>query len=255
MTRALILFKPGLHYRKELFAAGLKTLGYTAVPSLGDPKPGDLLVIWNRTGESHSKAKQFEAAKASVLVVENGYLGKDWRGQQWFAMAHNHHNGAGSWHHGGPERWDGFGVELAPWRKPGGECVILAQRGIGEQHLRAPEGWLDLARTTTKGRIRRHPGTNKAVPLEADIGRASCVATWASGAAIKALMLGVPVFYGMPKWIGGSAARELSAFKKGPVCDDAARVAMFRRLAWAMWDAGEIESGVAFKTLLRENQT
>lgn len=251
MSRALILFKPGLHYRKDMFAEGLRTVGYKAVASIPDPRPGDLLVIWNRTGESHSRARQFEAAKAKVLVVENGYLGKEWRGEQWFAISHNHHNGAGTWPQGGPERWDSWGIELAPWRTKGKECVILAQRGIGEQHLRAPDGWLNLATSTTRGRIRRHPGTTKGVSLEDDLKHASSVATWASGAAIKALMMGVPVFFDMPKWVGAGAARRLAEFKKGPLCDDEARLAMFRRLAWAQWSASEIESGFAFKELLK----
>ena len=33
----------------------------------------------------------------------------------------------------------------------------------------------------------------------------SIMATWGSGAALKALMLGVPVFYDFPKWIGAPA--------------------------------------------------
>lgn len=251
MKRALILFKPGLHYRRDVFAAGLASVGYTPVDRLADPKPGDLLVIWNRTGEGHSMARRFEAVKAKVLVVENGYMGKNWLGQQWFAISHNHHNGAGTWSQGGPERWDSWRVPLAPWRIKGKECVILAQRGIGEQHLRAPDGWLNLAVSTTKGRIRRHPGTNAGVSLEDDLAHASSVATWASGAAIKALTMGVPVFYDFPKWIGAGAGRRMAEFKKGPVCDDEARLAVFRRLAWAQWNAAEIHRGFAFEELLK----
>jgi len=250
--RAFILFREALTYRREAFAAGLKALGYAPSFRVTDnPRPGDVLVIWNRMGEGHSRAREFEAAKAKVLVVENGYLGKEWRGEQSFAIAQGHHNGAGRWPDGGPERWDSRGVDLAPWREPGGECVILAQRGIGEPGLRAPDGWLNLAVSTTKGRIRRHPGTNKDGPtLEEDLARASSVATWSSGAAIKALMMGVPVFYGMQSWIGASAGRPLTRFKMGPLCDDAARLAMFRRLAWAQWSMSEVESGEAFRRLL-----
>lgn len=232
--------------------AGLRAVGYTPTDRMvANPSSKDLIVTWNRMGEGHSRAREFEAAKAKVLVVENGYLGKEWRGEQSFAIAHNHHNGAGRWPNGGPERWDSWGVNLAPWRKPGGECVILAQRGIGEPGLRAPDGWLNLAVSTTKGRIRRHPGTNKDGPtLEEDLARASSVATWSSGAAIKALMMGVPVFYGMQSWIGALACHSLGEFKKGPLRRDDMRLAMFRRLAWAQWSMSEVESGEAFRRLL-----
>lgn len=252
MNRAIILFKPGLHYRSEVFAAGLRVAGYEPLSQVPSTiKPGDVLITWNRMGEGHSRARDFEAAGAKVLVVENGFLGKDFRDEQWFAMARNHHNGVGMWHVGGPERWDSWGIELEPWRKPGGECVILAQRGIGEQHLRAPDGWLQLAVSTTKGRIRRHPGTDKkAISLEMDLARASSVATWSSGAALKALVVGIPVFYGLPKWIGAKAGRPLAEFKSGPICNDEKRLAMFQRLAWAQWSLTEIENGSAFKAVL-----
>jgi hypothetical protein len=251
-SRATILFREGLTYRREAFAAGLKLAGYAPSFRVTDnPRPGDVLVIWNRTGEGHSRAREFEAAKAKVLVVENGYLGKEWRGEQWFAMARNHHNGAGSWPVNGPERWDDLHVDLAPWREPGSECVILAQRGIGEQHMRAPDGWLNDAVRTTRGRVRRHPGTDpKATPLEHDLRLASSVATWSSGAAIKALILGIPVFYGFPKWIGALAARPLTEFKRGPIRDDTLRLTMLRRLIWAQRSMTEVENGSAFKALL-----
>jgi hypothetical protein len=252
VNRALILFRQGLHYRRDAFAAGLEAAGYRPVAQLPNPKPGDVLVIWNRMGEGHSRARMFEAAKAKVLVVENGYLGKEFRGEQWFAMARNHHNGAGYWPRGmGPERWDSWGIQLAPWREPEGECVILAQRGIGEPGLRAPDGWLNLAVSTTKGRIRRHPGTNKDGPsLEEDLRNASSVATWSSGAALKALVMGIPVFYGMPRWIGAGASARLDRFGHFSLVDDRSRLAMFRQLAWAQWSMTEIENGSAFKAVL-----
>ncbi len=262
MNRATILFREGLHYRIDAFAAGLKALGYeTATKVTRNAAPGDVLVIWNRMGEGHSRAREYEAVGAKVLVVENGYLGKDFRGEQWFAMSLGHHNGAGKWPGtgvggagrpvGGPERWDSWGVDLAPWRKPGGECVVLAQRGIGEPGLRSPGDWTPMALAATRGRIRRHPGVDGVgISLETDLVKASMVATWSSGAALKALVMGIPVFYGMPRWIGAPAARPLATFREGPLRDDETRLAMFRRLAWAMASMSEIESGEAFKRIL-----
>lgn len=250
MTRAACHFDHNSEHRRALFEPGLRAAGFDVTRTIANPAKGDVLVVWNRTGSSHTIARQFEGVGGRVVVCENAYMGAHWMGEKWCAMALYHHNGAGKWSNGGPERWDSWGITLAPWRKPGGECVILAQRGIGEQGLRAPDGWLNLAVSTTRGRIRRHPGLNKALSLEEDLHRASSVATWSSGAAIKALMLGVPAFYGMPHWIGSPCSQLLSGFKAGPICNDELRLKMFRRLAWAQWSSTEIMDGTAFKSLL-----
>jgi hypothetical protein len=89
------------------------------------------------------------------------------------------------------------------------------------------------------------------VSLEHDLRSASRVITWASSAALCAIKMGVPVFYEMPKWIGAEAARPLSEFGRLPNRDDASRLRMFRRMAWALWERSEIESGEAFAHLLK----
>jgi hypothetical protein len=66
----------------------------------------------------------------------------------------------------------------------------------------------------------------------------SVAVTWGSGAAIKALMMGVSVISEMPRWIGWQDNTE------------AGRLGMFRALAWAQWELHEIESGEAFAHLL-----
>lgn len=248
MSRAqlMLLQQPRKHREAEAFAAGLQACGFTVSAAITDPRPGDVLVVWNRMGAHHVQARRFEAAGAQVLVTENGYLGADWRGSRWFALAHNHHNGRGRWPDGGAERWDGWGVDLAPMRTMGGEGVVLAQRGIGEQDLRAPDGWAAQVARQRGMRIRRHPGTGPCVPLDEDLAHASVVATWSSGAAIRALLMGVHVLYGMPGWIAASAATPFG--QKLDASDR--RLAMFRRLAWAMWREGEIASGEAFRMVL-----
>ena len=42
-----------------------------------DIKPDDILIIWNRYGKNDEYARQFEAAGATVLIAENGYIGSD----------------------------------------------------------------------------------------------------------------------------------------------------------------------------------
>jgi hypothetical protein len=75
--------------------------------------------------------------------------------------------------------------------------------------------------------------------------------TWGSGAAIKALAMGVPVFYDFPCWIGGPSAMPiLGCDPDKPLKDDKRRLAAFESIAYAMWRGSEIESGQAFATLL-----
>jgi hypothetical protein len=79
---------------------------------------------------------------------------------------------------------------------------------------------------------------NRAKPLEDDLARCGKVITWGSGAAVKALLWGIPVVSEMPHWIADQQNT------------DESRLAMFRRLAWAQWRLSEIESGEAFACLL-----
>lgn len=251
--KAVCRVKPSLEYRHESFRAGLKAAGYTVVDNIATPGPGDVLVIWNRMSAGHEEAKRFERAGARVVVAENGYMGKKWRNTEWFAMSLGHHNGAGNWQNRGPERWDGWNIKLHDWRRDGNEIVLLPQRGIGEPGVAMPSSWPNDVRKVigNKCRIRPHPGEKgKAIPLEDDLRSAKCVIVWASGAGIKALAMGIPVFYSFPKWIAGPACRPLSDWKHGPLYDDAARLEMFRRMAWAMWSMEEIQAGEAFKSLL-----
>lgn len=84
--------------------------------------------------------------------------------------------------------------------------------------------------------------------LQDDLANAWAVATWGSGAALKALLMGVPVFHAFPQWIGKAAARPFRCPIEEPFLDD--RLPMFRRLAWAIWSADEIARGEPFRCLL-----
>jgi hypothetical protein len=105
-------------------------------------------------------------------------------------------------------------------------------------------------RTKRPIRLRRHPGHAKTEPYD-DLRNAHAAVTWGSGAAIKALAFGVPVFHAFPRWIGAPSALSLDGSDlEAPLCDDDARLAMFRRLAWAQWPMADIVSGEAFSWLL-----
>ena len=186
-----------------------------------------------------------------MLVAENGYFGKVWQDRKWFALAWDHHSGAGQWPDKGPQRWGSWNVPLAPWRHRNGPPLVFQQRGIGEPGHGSPPRWAERTAERIGGRVRKHPGAHPpAVPLHTDLEHASCVATWHSSAALHALIAGVPVWYDYPHWIGAGAAKHMSKWGEAPATDDAARVKTLERMAWAMWDASEIESGKAFEELL-----
>jgi hypothetical protein len=251
------MLRHSLHYRRESFSAGLKNAGFEVVDHLATPRPGDLLLVWNLYGGYYEQAQFFKSCGATVVVTENGWLGKNWLGKDWFSLSLNHHVGAGDWNHEGPQRWDSFGVALQPWRQGKGETIVLGQRGIGERGYASPNRWAERTRAQLGcGRIREHPGNvahGATTPtLERDLSKATDVVTWASGAALLALMMGIPVWCALPQWIGASAGLPLSEFSPGNgKRDDAARLEMFRRMAWAMWTLEEIRTGEPFLRLLR----
>lgn len=247
----LIRHQPG--YRRDAFVAGLEAFGYQV--NEREQGDSDLLLIWNRYGYNDDLARAYEQRGAPVLVAENGYLGREWQGRHWYALARGSHNGAGRWRSYGVGRWASMGQKLSPWRGGGSEVVILAQRGIGQRGVAQPAGWPEQALRAlqakgVRARVRYHPGENKpAIELEHDLRDASAVVTWGSGAALKALLLGIPVFHGLPNWIGAKAARPFAVPLGEPFTG--ARETMFGELAWAQWHIGELTSGEAFRNLLQ----
>lgn len=246
MRRALCLLRESPHYRRQCFVEGLQTAGFRVADAPFDPEPDDCVLLWNRYGKNDATARRFDAVGAAVLVAENAYV----RRKDWYSLSRDHHAGAGRWCVRGPERWASFGVELQPWRAAG-ETVILGQRCIGERGIASPMGWELGVKRAYGGRIRPHPGKHgNPPPLEQDLAKAGAAITWASSAALTALILGIPVFHGLPTWIGAPAARPVTELAAGPLRDDAARLAAFERLAWAMAPLDEIRSGEAIVRLL-----
>jgi len=244
--KALCLLRADIAYRRSAFCNGLEACGFEVVPAIPKPTAADALLIWNRYGDFDVIARQFEHVGATVFVAENGWLGKQWHDKQWYTLCIGHHCGAGRWNYRGDWRWDSWGVSMSPWRTEG-ERVILAQRGIGESGIASPKDWAEKIRGEFGGRIRPHPGDNPrktAVPLDEDLKDAGEVLTWTSGAALRALLLGIPVRCAFERWIGRSAASDLRGSLNR---DDSARLNMFRRLAWSMWTLPEIENGDAFR--------
>lgn len=250
--RALNLLRPSLHYRREAFDAGLRAAGFDVVERIDRPGPDDLVITWNAYAGFGEIGRRFEQCGAQWLVAENGCLSKTWAGGEWFSLALGGiAAGGGAFPEGGPERWDSWGVELAPYRTGGDETVIFGQRSIGAPGVASPYKWAENTQRRVGGRIRQHPGNAApTVALADDLKRASECFTWNSGAALHALLLGVPVWSEGP-WIGASAARPLSQWGKAePNRDEAARLEMFRRLAWAQWTLDEIRTGEPIRRLV-----
>lgn len=223
--------------RLHAFTAGLEAVGCRVEIGLTwTPSAGDVMVSWNRIGDSDLAARAFEAKGLPVLIAENAAWGNDFAGRRWYSIARNYHNSAGRFPLGDGSRWDRLGAHLAPWREwtEARETVILPQRGIGPPGVAMPRGW-EVGRP---GRVRPHPGMKPVISLEEDLRRCGKVITWGSGAAVKALMIGIPVESHMPGWIGEQDNT------------DEGRLEMFRRMAWAQFTLDEIAGGLPFRRLL-----
>ncbi len=242
------------HYRRDAFVLGLQRLGYRVTDKPWQPRgPGDILVTWNRHGWFNDVALQYEREGLKIIVAENGYLGKDATGHQLYALARTHHNGAGQWVEGTEDRWSSLGFELKPWREGGEHILLLPQRGIGAPGVAMPRPWLaDVTRrlkavTQRPIKVRPHPGAVRSQPYD-DLKGAWAAVIWGSGAGLKSMIAGVPVFHDMPNWIGAPAATFGVENIENPKMGD--RLPTFRRVAHAQWTVAEIASGEPFKRLL-----
>lgn len=257
-------FDDGRHIAIE---QGLKAAGFTVVHGDGAPRsPDDVLITWTvHKGAKEAAARRFEASGGPrggggrVIVAEEAYIRHvPGVAEQFFALSLHDHNGAGSFHVGNGERWDGWNIPLKPWRTSGEHIVVREQRGIGSTLMASPPNWhLDAVRrlrdlTQRKVVVRTHPKTLKRkgryTPPESVLAGAWCVVTWASALGVKALLEGIPVIACAPHWIcEGAAGRTLEQVNDPPMPE---RLPAFRRLAWAQWSMAEIRSGEAFKHLL-----
>jgi hypothetical protein len=257
MPLAYNLTRREMHYRHEVFSAGLKTAGYkveSLPPAKG--KPGDVLLIWNRYGQYHDIAKNFERGGGTVIVAENGYLGADETGNQLYALAIGGHNGSGQLAVGGTERFAALNIELKPWREDGGHILVCPNRSFGRPDMIMPATWAAdvrkrLAKFTHREiRVRPHPGNEKPKkPLADDLANAWAVVVWASSAGVQALVAGIPVVCESPYWICKHAAIPMDEIEAPGAKPD--RMSALNRLAWAQFSLAEIKSGEAFGHLLR----
>lgn len=262
MKIAYCCVKPSVEARFESFCTGLAAAGYRVVTA--EPRQpaqvGDVLVTWNKKGPWEAVADRFERQGGTVIVAENGYLGKDESGHQYYAIARHGHNGSGEWVSGGGERFERLGVDLKPWRASGSHILVCPNRFIGPKAFLMPQDWVERTvaelqlLTDRPIRVRPHPGHWKRLKQHPDIGLATDMAgafacvIWASSAGVKALMWGIPVICTAPWWICKQAAgSKLSEINSPPMPD---RLPAFERMSWAQWTMKEIEAGIPFCHLL-----
>lgn len=261
MRRAYCLIRNQPHYRIDAFSKGLEKSGYYVIRNHPvSCKPGDLLLIWNRYGINEVIADKWSREGGIVIVCENGYIGTDSQSRQYYAIALNGHNGSGNWHVGSDDRWQNLNVPINPWRESGSHILICAQRGIGSKTMASPPGWEKemakrLSRITRREiKIRRHPQTKDApvLPLSHDLENAWATVVWSSTAAVKSLLAGIPVFYDAPHMIvSGAACNDITQIEIPKMGD---RIPALQRMAWAQWSIEEIEMGLPFSYLLK-NET
>lgn len=258
MKRAYCLIRAEPVYRREAFINGLRARGFevtTGRPPAG-PAHNDVLLIWNRYGEMHDLASQFEAAGGQVIVAENGFLGVDRRDRRIYAIADGAHNGAGFWHVGSEDRFSALKVSLAPWRKAGTHVLIAPNREFGMPGMIQPnmfaEHMVRQLQTVTKRpiKVRPHPGNNPPkIPLAADLVDCWAVVIWSSSVGVESLVNGIPVFCMAPHWIArGSTFQNLKMIDNPPL-ETVDREKSMRALAWAQWTVDEIAAGVPFAHL------
>ena len=244
------------HYRRAAFDAGLRRIGYTLVSDGAPRDTRDLLVIWNRQGEFERRATLWESQGGTVIVCENGYLGRDAEDRQFYAISRGGHNGSGWFPDSAEDRFAMLGIDLAPWRSGGDYVLVCGQRGIGSRLMASPPAWdtktaVALKRADIKVRVRPHPGRYPpATTLDADLAGASSCVIWSSASGVKALTLGIPVAYTAPHWICAEAAGNRLDGVNKPLRDDDKRLAAMRHMASGQWAVAEIESGEPFARIM-----
>jgi len=244
MKTAYLNLRHGVPERRAAWRNGLERCGFNvidvdAAESLRPKRDSDIFVSWNRHVDGGRAADRFAASGCKVLITENATWGNGFAGGHWYTVCRDYHNVSGGFPIGDGSRWDALGVELAPFRRPMGQPVVLASRGIGPIPHRQPFGWPEMAARKYGARVRPHPGKHGTLEgLRVDLIDASSVITWGSGAAVLALMWGLRVESHLRNWIGEQDNTETG------------RLAMFRRLAWAQWRLDEIATGEPIARLL-----
>lgn len=249
MPTALNLLRNGATYMPQAFTDGLQAYGFKVVRQLRDPSPGDLLLIWNRYGDYENVARRYESVGGTVVVVENGYYGRDEKGHRKYALSIGQH------HKGGAKVRDMWVHNFE--RRKGKHLLICAQRGIGSASMASPNDWhSDLAArlesmTKREVRVRKHPGKDApSFPLSYDLDNCHACFIWSSACGVEALVRGVPVVYAAPHWIAQDSATHISAMRDVESIPHLDSEPGLNKAFSNQWTLKQIQTGEAFAALL-----
>lgn len=248
------------HYRHDAFDAGLLRMGYRLEKSGKPASREDLLILWNRQGAEEQRANDWEALGGTVLVCENGYIGKDAGGLQFYAISVHGHNGSGWFPVGEEDRFTPLNIALRPWVENTGHILVCGQRGIGSRLMASPPSWEDKTARTLKAmgqdkiKIRRHPGNYKPeTTLDEDLIGARLCVVWSSASGVKALTLGIPMVYAAPHWICEEAGTKFQhADIATPTRSDESRQRALHRMSHGQWAVEEIQNGEPFARIMAQ---
>jgi hypothetical protein len=254
--------------RHRSFKKGLSAIGYTVVEGWDGQgfDTDDLVLGWSAYGPTYSAMCAAEAMNARALVFEEAYI-RQIAGQQYFAVGLGGHNGSGKLVAGDDSRWQGWGLQMDPWRStPTDHVLVCGQRGFGYNSMAMPDEWprevlSQLRRLTDKPLwFRPHPKRRSnerygaydkvldyTAPLFDHLHSAAACVVWTSNCATTALLSGVPVVYCGPHIVTQRACTPMGEFAVRRVGD---RERAFRDLSWAQWSVSELESGEAFRRVL-----
>jgi hypothetical protein len=274
--KAYCLIREAPWYRRAAFVDGLRAVGHEVLVRQPDKLDRDTAVImWNRYASNHDLACRVEAAGGTVIIAENGYIGRGGgtpkfdvhpggpQPHHYYAIAPRFHNDSMTVPSLGPapssERLRALQIELKPWRSFTGPGYILVcpNRSFGIPGRVMPVDWAEnRARKLRKRwpgvevRVRAHPGNNAPKrTLADDLAGARAVYVWSSSCGVHALAEGIPVVCDAPYWILKGAAMASDGALE---CDEYPdRQPHFERLACAQYSCEEIERGTPFSHLLR----
>jgi hypothetical protein len=262
-------------YPGRFLAAGLDKLNQKWVKSYPTfTHPGDILVIWTPWKKTIRWAASHRHRRAGglVLVMENGSIPVI-KGERFWQLAWDGHNGSGTHRTGGPERWHDWGLDITPWRTDGDHILICAQRGVrdNDPEITHPSDWPDRVIRKIRGYTNRpilyrpHPGAPRKPclprrdwagltvcdarePLKTQLRGCWAAVVYTSSAATECLLSGVPVFYDGPNIAMREAASQDFSQINNPRLPD--RQGAFERMAWCQWSSDELSNGKAWRWLV-----
>ena len=241
-----------------------------------DYRPSDIAVIFgvykSKVPQSFPRGQVFQRQRQKnldVIVLETGYINRGDGENHHYAAGFNGLNGRADFKNKNmpDDRVKKLGVELKPWKEPGGSVVVCGQvpwdaSVEGTDHPKWCQATVEKLRDYTDRRIvfRPHPLARNAMkplwgcvtsadPFIEDLKTAHAVVTFNSNSGVEALLAGVPMFaadQGSMCW--GIANKSLMSID---VPNRPDREQWLNDLCYAQWTLDEMKSGDAWRHLLR----